>query len=122
MMAEETETEELSCEVAKYREQLKQKKRIAVTFVGKEFPSTETYVNALVQAYEEGFFGDMEMAVLAVDSEECDALAEKEGVEELPQTCVYSYGQKVGSVTPTDDDAQIAYKESIAKLIDLSED
>ncbi|MBW2675274.1 MAG: hypothetical protein JRD89_17990, partial [Deltaproteobacteria bacterium] len=86
------EDEVISCEVPKYQEQLRAKKRIAVTFVGKEFPATENYMQALSDAYEKGYFGDMEMAVIPVDSEECDKLAEHEGVEVLPTTCVYSHG------------------------------
>jgi len=51
-------------------------------------------MEALGDAYEKGYFGDMEMAVIPVDSEECDKLAEHEGVEVLPTTCVYSHGKR----------------------------
>jgi len=114
--------EELSCDINKYQEQIKGKKRIAITFVGKEFPATEHYVNALGEAFEKGFFGEMEMAVLPVDSQECDTLADHERVEILPMTCVYSYGKRIGQVTPTDADAKVGYREMVEKLIDLSED
>lgn len=116
------EDEELSCDLSKFREQVASKERIAVTFVGKEFAGSEAFLEALGQAYEKGFFGGMEVAVVPVDNETCDALAEKEGVEFLPQTCVYSRGKKVGCVTPTDGDAKAGYQQTIEKLIDLSED
>jgi len=114
--------EELSCDINKYREQLRSRKRIAVTFVGKEFPGTETYLEALGDAYEKGYFGDMEFAVIPVDSEECNALAEHEKVEVLPYTCVYAHGKAVACVSPTDEDAKLGYRQTIEKLIDLSED
>lgn len=114
--------DELSCDTNKYREQIKGKKRIAVTFVAKQFPATESYIEALGQAYEGGFFGEMEMAVIPVDSQECDSLAERETVELLPSTCVYSYGKSVGCVSPNDEDTKQGYKKTIEKLIDLSED
>ena len=116
------EQTELSCDISKYEEQLKDKKRIAVTFVGKEFPGSESYLEALGQAYEGGFFGEMEMAVIPVDNKECDALADHEGVEVLPRTNIYAHGKKVGSVSPNDGDAKVGYKKTIEKLIDLSED
>lgn len=116
------EDDELSCDISKFQEQVKGKKRVAVTFVAKEFPATERYIEALGQAYEEGYFGEMEMAIIPVDSQECDQLAENEKVEVLPSTCVYSYGKRVGRATPNDQDAKQGYKETIAKLIDLSED
>jgi len=114
--------EELSCDISKYREQIKDKERIAVTFVGKQFPGTESFIEALGNAYEKGFFGKMEMAVLPVDSQECDTLAEQEKVEQLPTVVVYNHGKKIGEVTPTDADAQTGYRKTIEKIIDLSED
>lgn len=116
------EAEELSCDIDKYREQIKEKKRFAVTFVAKEFPATEAYLEALGKAYEDGFFGEMEMAVIPVDSQECDQLAEHEKVEVLPTTCVYAHGKPLGCVKPDDADAKLGYRKTIEKLIDLSED
>jgi len=116
------EDDELSCEINKFQQQIKDKKRIAVTFIAKEFPATENYLNALGQAYENGFFGEMEMAIIPVDSQECDTLAEHEKVDVLPTTCVYNYGKPVACVKPTDEDAKGQYKKTIEKLIDLSED
>lgn len=114
--------DELSCEIPKFQEQLKGKKRIAVTFIAKEFPATENYIEALGRAYEDGYFGDMELAIIPVDSQECDKLAEHEKVEVLPTTCVYSYSKPVGCVKPTGDDSKLQYKKTIEGLIDLSED
>ena len=114
--------EELSCDITKYRERIKDKKRIAVTFVGKEFPGTEAFIEVLGEAYDKGYFGEMEMAVVPVDSQECDALAEHENIEVLPTVCVYSQGRRLGCVTPDDQDAKIGYRETIEKIIDLSED
>jgi len=114
--------DELSCDVSRYHEQIKDKKRIAVTFVAKEFPATESYLAALGRAYDDGFFGEMEMAVIPVDSQECDKLAEHEKVEVLPRTCVYSYGKQIGCLSPKDDDAKASYRKIIESLIDLSGD
>jgi len=114
--------EELSCDISKYQEQIKDKKRIAVTFVGKEFPGTEGFIEALGDAYDRGYFGEMEMAVVPVDSEECDTLAEHENIEVLPTVCVYSQGRRVGCVTPNDQDSKTGYRKTIEKLIDLSEE
>ncbi|MFA5186459.1 MAG: hypothetical protein WC551_08290 [Patescibacteria group bacterium] len=116
------EDEELSCDISKFREQVASKERIAVTFVGKEFVGSEPFLNALGQAYESGYFGNMEVAVVPVDNETCDALAEKEGVDVLPRVCVYARGKRVGCVSPGDGDAQAGYQKTIEKLIDLSED
>lgn len=114
--------EELSCDISKYQEQIRGKKRIAVTFVGREFPSTEGFIEVLGEAYEKGYFGEMEMAVIPVDSQECDTLAEHEKVDDLPTVCVYSEGKRVGCVTPNDSDAKAGYRKTIEKLIDLSAD
>jgi len=114
--------EELSCDINKYREQIKDKKRVAVTFVGKEFPGTEAFIEALGDAFDKGYFGEMEMAVMPVDTKECDTLAEQEKIEVLPTVCVYSHGKRVGCVTPDDQDAKVGYRKTIEKLIDLSED
>lgn len=116
----ETEHEELSCDL--FSQQIKAKKRIAVTFAAKEFPGTESYLEALGQAFENGFFGEMEMAIIPVESQECDQLAEQEKVDRLPQTCVYSFGKRVACVTPSDEDARVGYRKTVEKLIDLSED
>lgn len=117
------ETEEvLSCNISKYQEQLKNKGRIAVTFVAKEFAGTESFLEALGRAYEDGYFGEMEMAVIPIENQECNTLAEHEGVEDLPTTRVYSHGKVVGTVKPTDADATSGYLKTIEKLIDLSED
>ena len=119
------ETEALSCDVTKYREQLcAEPGRKAITFVGKDFPGTEGYLNALAEADGKGFFGEMTLGVLPVDSEECDHLAEAEGVEELPRTVVYDCKEgrlvKVGVVSPSQDDTE--YRQAIERLIDLSEE
>lgn len=118
----ESENDELSCDVNQFYQQLKDKKRIAVTFIAKDFPATENYIEALGRAYEEGYFGEMEMAIIPVDSQECDTLAEHEKVAVLPSTCVYSYGKPLSCISPTDEDAKNQYKKTIEKLIDLSED
>lgn len=114
--------DELSCDISKYHEQIKDKKRVAVTFVAKEFPGTEAYLEALGKAYEDGFFGEMEMAIIPVDTQECDKLADNEKVEKLPSTCVYAHGKPVACVVPNDGDAKTGYQKTIEKLIDLSED
>jgi len=114
--------DELSCDIDKFHGQLKDRKRIAVTFIGKDFPASESYINALGEAYEEGFFGDMELAVIPVYSQQCDQLAEHEGVEVMPRTCIYNHGEPVGCVTPSDEDAENHYKKTIEALIDLSEE
>lgn len=116
------EDDELSCVIPTFQEQLRGKKRIAVTFIAKDFPATENYIEALGQAYENGYFGEMEIAIIPVNSQECDKLAEHEKVEVLPTTCVYSYGKPVSCVKPTDEDAKHQYKKTIEALIDLSGD
>ncbi len=121
------ETEALSCDPEEYRRQLcSVEGRVAVTFVGKEFPGTESYLEALAQADEGGFLGQMRLGVQTVDSEECNALAEAEGVETLPRTIVYECkeGQltRVGEINPTDEDAKASYRPTIEQLIELSED
>jgi len=117
------EFEPLSCDREEYRKklcELSEGKRIAVTFVGKEFPATESYIEALSRADEQGFFGEMKMAVQTVENEECYALAEAEGVEELPTTVVYECVagelRVVDRVVPKE-----GYQKAVERLIDLSE-
>lgn len=116
----ENEVEDISCE--RFHEQIKDKKRIAVAFVGKQHPATEGFLKAIGEPYGEGYFGAMEVAVIPVDNEACDTLAEHEGVETLPKVCVYAYDKRVGCVEPDDADAKMGYRQTIEKLIDLSED
>lgn len=116
------EEEELSCDISKFREQVCKRGRFGVIFAGKEFPGTKAFLDSLGEAYNEGYFGNMELGVIPVDSEECDSLAEHEKVDELPTVVVYNNCKKVGEVTPTTADAKAGYRETIKKLIDLSED
>jgi len=114
------EQEGLSCEVSRFQRQMCSPGRKAIAFVGKDFPGTEPFIDALSDANERGFFGAMSLGVIAVDSEECDNLAEHEGVEKLPTVNVYENCKKLGSVAPTQDDARKGYTKTIEKLIDLS--
>lgn len=114
--------DELSCDIEKYREQVCARGRIGVIFVGKEFPGSEAFVDAMGKAYEDGYFGKMELGVIPVDNEECNNLAEVEKVDVLPTVVVYNNCKKIGEVAPTDADAKDGYKKAIEKLIDLSED
>jgi len=115
-------SDELSCDISQFFEQIKGKKRIAVTFVGKDFPATESYINALGEAYDQGYFGEMEMAIIPVDSPDCDKLAEHEKVDVIPRTCIYKLGKQIGCLSPNDSDATVGYRKAIEGLIDLSED
>jgi thioredoxin-like negative regulator of GroEL len=117
-MAEEEKpagVEPLSCDLSRFREQIAALERLAILFVGRECRPCEPFLEALSEAEAEGYLG-MDVAVVAVDDPQCDALAEELGVEDLPTVIVYSKGQEVGRVTPTGN-----YKEDIARLIDLSE-
>jgi thioredoxin-like negative regulator of GroEL len=116
-MAEEEKegVEPLSCDLSRFREQISGLQRIAIVFLGKECRPCEPFLEALSEAEAEGYLG-MDVAVVAVDDPQCDALAEELGVEDLPTVVVYARGQEVGRVTPTGN-----YKEDIAKIIDLSE-
>ncbi len=114
--------EALSCDSKKYKDQLCKYERIAVIFAGKDFPASENFIDAVAKAQEEGYLGDMEVGIIPVDSKECDSLAEAEKVDVLPTVNVYKNCQKIGQVTPTDKDAKNQYKETISKLINLSED
>lgn len=115
-------SDELSCDISKYRQQVLSKDRFGVIFAGKEFPGSEPFIDAMGKAYDAGYFGNMELGVIPVDSQECDRLAEVEKVEQLPTVVVYSHGKKIGEVTPTEEDAKVGYRKTIEKLIDLSED
>jgi len=114
------EQEQLSCDINKFRETIAEKDRIAVIFLGKEMPMTEGFISALSKADQEGFFGQMELAIVPVDNQECDALAEREEVEVLPTIKVYSRGEEVGKVVPPEGD--VGYFQTIGQLIDLSGD